>query len=83
MKRHSDNFRESAIQEIIRILKAESIDVIIYEPVLEEELFNDCVVIKGFDDFVEKSDIILANRLATQLEPVMDKVYSRDVFRAD
>ena len=83
MKRHSDNFRESAIQEIIRILKAESIDVIIYEPALEEASFNDCEVVENFDGFVEKSDIILANRLATQLEPVMDKVYSRDVFRAD
>ena len=83
MKRHSDNFRESAIQEIIRILKAESIDVVIYEPTLDVEAFNDCAVIKTFDDFVGMSDIILANRLATQLEPVMDKVYSRDVFRAD
>ena len=83
MKRHSDNFRESAIQEIIRILKAESIDVIIYEPTLEEDTFNECEVINIFDEFVKKSDIILANRLATQLEPVMDKVYSRDVFRAD
>ena len=83
MKRHSDNFRESAIQEIIRILKAESIDVIIYEPALEDGSFNECEVVENFDNFVEKSDIILANRLATQLEPVMDKVYSRDVFRAD
>ena len=83
MKRHSDNFRESAIQEIIRILKAESIDVVIYEPALDDDSFNDCAVIKTFDDFVAKSDIILANRLATELEPVMDKVYSRDVFRAD
>ena len=83
MKRHSDNFRESAIQEIIRILKAESIDVIIYEPALEEDTFNDCAVINSFDNFVAMSDIILANRLATELEPVMDKVYSRDVFRAD
>ena len=83
MKRHSDNFRESAIQEIIRILKAESIDVIIYEPALDEDTFNDCAVINSFDSFVAMSDIILANRLATELEPVMDKVYSRDVFRAD
>ena len=83
MKRHSDNFRESAIQEIIRILKTESIDVIIYEPSLEDEMFNECKVIKDFDEFVRKSDVILANRLATELEPVMNKVYSRDVFRAD
>ena len=83
MKRHSDNFRESAIQEIIRILKTEGIDVIIYEPALDNDSFNDCAVIKSFDNFVAMSDIILANRLATELEPVMDKVYSRDVFRAD
>ena len=83
MKRHSDNFRESAIQEIIRILKAESIDVIIYEPALDEDTFNDCPIIKSFDNFVAMSDVILANRLSTELEPVMEKVYSRDVFRAD
>ena len=83
MKRHSDNFRESAIQEIIRILKAESIKVIVYEPTLEEDVFNGCEVIDDFNAFVKDADIIIANRLSTELESVKEKVYSRDVFRAD
>lgn len=63
MKSGSDNFRASAIQEIIDRLKLEGIDVIIYEPTLKVEQFNNCKVINNFEEFSNKLDVILANRL--------------------
>lgn len=63
MKSGSDNFRASAIQEIIDRLKLEGIDVIIYEPTLKVEQFNNCKVINNLEEFSNKLDVILANRL--------------------
>ena len=83
MKTGSDNFRASAIQEIIERLKDEGIEVIIYEPTLKDNIFNDCKVINNFDDFANKSDIILANRLDDILKDVKDKVYTRDLYSRD
>jgi len=73
----------SAIQEIIERLKDEAVEVIIYEPTLDEEIFNECKVINNFDEFCRKSDVIIANRFEDKLNNVKDKVYTRDIFARD
>ena len=78
-----DNFRASVIQEIIEILKDEGVEVIIYEPTLKQDNFNNCKVENDFKVFAEKSDVILANRLDNILESVKDKVYTRDLYSRD
>lgn len=83
MKTNSDNFRASAIQEIIERLKIEDVEIIIYEPTLNKEEFNGCKVITDFDEFAQKSDVILANRLEECLQPVKNKVYTRDIYSKD
>lgn len=83
MKSGSDNFRASAIQEIIDRLKLEGVDVIIYEPTLKAEQFNNCKVINNFEEFSKKSNVILANRLEEELKGVKDKVYTRDLYSRD
>lgn len=83
MKSGSDNFRASAIQEIIDRLKLEGVDVIIYEPTLKAEQFNNCKVINNFEEFSNKSDVILANRLEEELKVVKNKVYTRDLYSRD
>lgn len=83
MKSGSDNFRASAIQEIIDRLKLEGVDVIIYEPTLKAEQFNNCKVINNFEEFSKKSDVILANRLEEELKVVKNKVYTRDLYCRD
>ena len=83
MKTGSDNFRASAIQEIIERLKDEGVEVVIYEPTLKDNTFNGCKVINNFKDFAEESDVILANRLDSILESVKDKVYTRDLYSRD
>ena len=83
MKADSDNFRSSAIQEIIERLKLEGIDVIIYEPTLKAEEFNSCKVVNDFNYFAKRSDVILANRLDSLLNKVKDKVYTRDLYNRD
>ena len=83
MKSGSDNFRASAIQEIIDRLKLEGVDVIIYEPTLKAKQFNDCKVINNLEEFSKKSDVILANRLEEELKVVKNKVYTRDLYSRD
>ena len=83
MKSGSNNFRASAIQEIIDRLKLEGVDVIIYEPTLKAKQFNDCKVINNFEEFSKKSDVILANRVEEELKVVKDKVYTRDLYSRD
>lgn len=83
MKADSDNFRSSAIQEIIERLKLEGVDVIIYEPTLKAEEFSKCKVVNDFKTFAKKSDVILANRFEPILEDVKDKVYTRDLYSRD
>ena len=80
MKTNSDNFRASAIQGIIKRLKANNINVIIHESTLKVEEFNECHVINEFDEFVNKSDIILCNRIDDKIEKYSDKIYTRDLF---
>ena len=83
MKTGSDNFRASAIQEIIERLKDEGVEVIIYEPTLKDNIFNECKVINDFDEFSKESDVILANRLDEVLHSVKYKVYTRDLYSRD
>ena len=83
MKTNSDNFRTSAIQEIIERLKLENVEVIIYEPTLKSSEFNGCKVINDFEKFSCDSDVILANRFEEVLENVKEKVYTRDLFSRD
>ena len=83
MKTGSDNFRASAIQGIIERLKEKGVEIIIYEPTLEKELFNECKVVNNFDCFAKKADIILANRIEEELKKVESKVYTRDLFSRD
>ncbi len=83
MKSGSDNFRSSAIQDIINILKEYKKEILIYEPTLNEEEFNGCKVTNDLDSFKENSDIIMANRVAEELKDVKKKVYTRDIFNKD
>jgi len=83
MKSGSDNFRSSAVQGLIERLKSRGVEVVIYEPVLDENEFEGLSVIKDLDAFKSQSDVIVANRLSDDIKDVQEKVYTRDVFNSD
>ena len=80
MKEGSDNFRSSAIKGIIKRIKAAGVEIIMYEPALNEETFDGSRVISNLDDFKSKSDIVVANRMSESLVDIKNRVFTRDVF---
>ena len=81
MKEGSDNFRESAVLDVLYKLKNKKIDVVLYEPFINDAKFEGIEVEKNISSFIEKSDLIIANRTSKDLDNVMNKVYTRDIFQ--
>lgn len=83
MKADSDNFRQSSIQSIIKMLKSAGVEILIYEPTLKDDIFEGNKVVKDFEEFKSKSDVIIANRFEEVLEDAKEKLYTRDIYFRD
>ena len=83
MKTGYDNFTARAIQDIIKYLKEKNTNIVIYEPTLNKDEFDECKVINNLEEFKNISDVIVANRLEDNLKDSIDKVYTRDLYTKD
>lgn len=83
MKTGSDNFRNSSIQDVMRILQSKGVDIVVYEPTVKEDQVFGNRVIKNIDEFKKISDVIIANRYSTEIKDVEEKVYTRDLYFRD
>jgi len=80
MKKNSDNFRSSSVQDVMKNMKQNNIEIIIYEPAIEQNHYKDHKVEKNLETFKSKSDLIISNRFDSDLIDVKEKVYTRDIY---
>ena len=83
MKKGSMNFRASSILDIAKLIRLNGIKVIIFEPLVKDDNFNELEVVNNFEEFSKQSEVILANRIDNVLNSVRDKVFTRDIFNLD